>query len=399
MVSYSDTIRRTRKKLLGNTNIRTFDRGSIIRELVEAFTRESLTAYDILKTFALESYVTESSGERLNQLGLLVGVPRGTDKVAYGQVTFYIKTELGEDFNSVKQTLVDNGVIGAADDVILPTGTTVSDESDEAVFTTTEDVTLSSEDAVVPIVATVSGSAGNAGAGQITKFTPPSAAYDAVVPFIGVKNVLAIDTGEETETDDNYRYRIINSFSSHAKANETAVRISALSVPGVSDVYIKNYENGIGTFSVYVISESPVVSEGITSAVQEVVNQTAAMGIRAVVQSPNYEAVHMDIKVQFKQGTTAGEKTRATNDMSSVIVNYINNLVLGEEIIVNSIIALIFEQFPSVRNADIVLFGRGEYDITDGIIKNYKPLILNNQTIDFNTKWVTNKKLITICEA
>jgi uncharacterized phage protein gp47/JayE len=272
----------------------------------------------------------------------------------------------------------------------------VKNDDGTIVFSTTDDVTLSDDEAVVPVLASSTGSFYNVAAGQITLFdTDPF--FDRIKDFIIVKNDAPIETGSDTESDDNYRYRIINSFANSAKANEIAVRLACLSVPGVSNVYIKNLEHGIGTFGIYVLSESPVVSDGVITAVQEAVNQTAAVGVRGVVSTPNYEAVHLQIHTYFEAGVSTAEKDSICTDAANIVVDYINNLDLGEDLIMNVVISKVIDSSTKIKNLEILLFGRGDYNKETGVIENYEALVSSDQSIDADTKWVTNRKLTDVC--
>ena len=55
------------------------------------------------------------------------------------------------------------------------------------------------------------------------------------------------------ETDDNFRYRIVNQCLTLATSNETAIRLTALTVEGVNDVILKPYSMGAGSFTVIVL--------------------------------------------------------------------------------------------------------------------------------------------------
>jgi len=248
------------------------------------------------------------------------------------------------------------------------------------------------------VVANANGSNSNVGPGELSRYILPSnTTLQNIVDYVIVSNSTVIDSGSDVESDDDYRFRIINAFQDSAKANKIAVKLAALSVPGVIDAYVTNFYNGIGTFNVSIVSESPIASEGILAAAQEAVNQVTAAGIRATVDAPEYEAAHMKIVVSFKRTATDGDKSTITNNINSVIVDLINNLDIGSPLIVNNVIATAFAVSDLIQNVEIIQFGRGTYNSTTGTIDDYEPLVLSDQSIDFATKWVTNKKLLEVC--
>jgi hypothetical protein len=116
-----------------------------------------------------------------------------------------------------------------------------------------------------------------------------------------------------------------------------------------------------------------------------------------VVSTPAYEAVHIQVYLYFESGVSTADKDNICDNASNIVIDYINNLDLGEDLIVNSIIAKIIDSSSKIKNLEIMLFGRGDYNKDTGIIENYEALVASDQTIDADTKWVTNRKLTDIC--
>ena len=390
MANFTEILNTTRNKLLENTEIESFEKGSIAREIMELYAREAERSFNFLENKFTQGLLSSATGEFLDQLGLLVGIARNTNQRAYGEVTFSIDPVFGKDIVELEAI--------TGEPIQFPTGTYVQNRDGSIVYTTTEPFILTNSPTIIPVLAEGSGSGFNVGVGELSRFVfPENTSYDNIKDFILVTNNAGITTGSDNENDQNYRFRITRAFQDHAKANEAAVRIAALSVPGVSDVFIRNYDSGIGTFSVYVVSESPIVSDGVLAAVQEAVNQVAAAGIRGIAAVPSYEAIHLEIVLHFESATSEGDKDLAVNNANSAVVDYINNLLLGQDLIVNQIVNVILNISNDIKNVEITIFGRGDYNATTGKIDNYEPLIIKDQEIEVDAKWVTNKNLCRIC--
>ena len=92
------------------------------------------------------------------------------------------------------------------------------------------------------------GSAGNAPSGVFDRhnFTNYS---DSRFGTLLVTNNFGLVGGRETETDDDYRFRLNLKIQSSAGANEAALRFALLEIPGIQDLV---FERQAGAFIVYV---------------------------------------------------------------------------------------------------------------------------------------------------
>ena len=396
-MTYSNFFSNVRNKLLTRTDISTIKPGTIARELIDSFVIETMNSYSILNSQITQSLISEATGPFLDELGLLVGVSRESAKTPYGEVTFYIDARLNKTVSDIVILLENEGVVLVDGVIIISQGTIVSNGEDIE-YRTTEDVILSDAGTTVPVVAMATGSGYHVGTGELNDYDLiHNPELMPIKDFVLVKNNSPISNGADVDDDETYRFRITNSFEGHAKANEMAIRLAALSVPGISDVFIRNYEYGIGTYGIYVITETPVASDGVLSAAQEVINMVTASGIRGVVTTPDYEAVHMEIQVAFVPTATAGQQDDVIRQAEDEVIDYINNLGVGEDLIIDEVRTVIMNTSDLIRSLEVLQFGRGKYNRQHGVVDNYDRLLLNNQHIPITTKWVTNARLINLC--
>lgn len=158
---------------------------------------------------------------------------------------------------------------------------------------------------------------------------------------------------ELDETDENYRSRIVNQVYVVAGANLTAIRLKALSVEGVNDVIFKEYSHGTGSFSCYVITDDVQTSNSVLSAVQSAIDDTKAYGIYAEVKSPVLIPVELMVRLVFSSDAGTAEKTTIRQSVMNAVRTYIDNLGMGETIIINEIIQVIMDVSTKIRDLDI----------------------------------------------
>jgi len=155
------------------------------------------------------------------------------------------------------------------------------------------------------------------------------------------------------ETDENYRSRIVNQVYVVAGANLTAIRLKALSVDGVKDVIFKEYAHGAGSFSCYVITDDAQTSAATLRAVQSAINDTKAYGIYGEVKSPVLIPIELMVRLIFSSDTSSAEKTAIRQSVVNEVRSYIDNMVLGETLIVNELIQRVMDVSTKIQDLDI----------------------------------------------
>jgi len=385
-----------RDRLLTDTEIKNFSPGSIARSLLEIGSSELVSLSEYLDSRFVQSMITTATGEFLDQIGKLFLLDRSSSNYPLGEVKFTIDPASGKTVSDLKTMIYDDtGVV--LEDIVIPALTKIEDTDGTYEYKTTDDIVLTDDGVTVSALSVYLGAAANAPSGVLTVWNNSDLNYVVIRDLILVSNPTPITTGADTESDNNFRYRIINAMKGAEKANLTAIRLACLSVPGVSDVLIRNYEYGIGTFGVFVISESPVISNGVLSAVQTAINETQAAGERGVASAPTYKACSMSINLEFKAATPTGTKDDVTRTVVTNVVNYINNLSMGTELVFNEIIQRIMETSEDIHDVDIQKFGTGEYNLDTGLIDYFEYSLNTNQDVGAITKWISNTKLVSAC--
>lgn len=150
------------------------------------------------------------------------------------------------------------------------------------------------------------------------------------------------------EEDDNYRYRIVNQCLTLATSNETAVRLTALTVEGVKDVVLKPYSMGAGSFTVIILSDEDVTSTGILEAVKTKLLNVHGYGIRYNVVSPTLTYVTIKQRIFLDNNLSDVEKQEIRYNVQLAILDYLSNLKIGEDIVLDKITQTIMNVSSSI---------------------------------------------------
>lgn len=163
------------------------------------------------------------------------------------------------------------------------------------------------------------------------------------------------------ESDDNYRYRITQQCLVLAKANETAIRLTALLVDGVKNVILKPFAMGAGSFSVIVLSDEDVTSTGILENVRKAIQKVHGYGIRFNVVSPTLNYVSIKHRIFFKDGVSTNDRQEIRYNVQAALLQYFSNLDVGEIINVDRITQLVMNVSSDIiQEANEELWINGE---------------------------------------
>ena len=171
--------------------------------------------------------------------------------------------------------------------------------------------------------------------------------------FLDMIGMLLNCTRELDETDESYRSRIVNQVYVVAGANLTSIRLKALSVEGVNDVIFKEYSHGAGSFSCYVITNDVQATNSILNAVQAAVDDAKAFGIYAEVKSPVLIPVELMVRLVFSSDAGIAEKTTIRQGVVNAVRSYVDELSVGETLIINEVIQRIMEVSSKIKDLDI----------------------------------------------
>lgn len=183
----------------------------------------------------------------------------------------------------------------------------------------------------------------------------------------------------ENESDNNYRYRITQQVYVVAGTNESAIRLKLLQIPGVANIKIKRYVLGTGSFAVFVIPEADVDYDHIINLVQAELDESAALGIKAIAVKPTEIPVDVSVRIVYRDGVSEAAKYDIQTKARTRLRDYIENLDLGEELIVNEMRERVMSISEQVKDMTITRLSVA-----------HKPVLLVNLECFWDERFVPN---------
>lgn len=212
----------------------------------------------------------------------------------------------------------------------------------------------------IPVVAQVTGSAGNVQAGTITLLATALAGVDSVV------NPSAFVNGMDAETDAAFRLRFQTYLSSLSRATLGAVRQAIASVQqGLSYVIQENQNIGglpqLGNFVVVVDDGSGFPVSSLLSMVQGAVEAVRPIGTTFAVIPPTVVQANISLSVTVAASNSV---TGVTPAISAAVSAFINLLPVGTSLPASRIIQIAYDASPDVVNVTQVLLNGSPADLT-----------------------------------
>jgi uncharacterized phage protein gp47/JayE len=399
----------------GPTGITDVNPGSVTRTIVEAFSREIEFLYAQLNQVYLAGFIDTATGSALDLVVSILGVERkpaeqATGIVVYGrntdpgEITIERETLLydGQPSYELKSTPVKNVVkidgtregtthtfeegtdytvtdgrvewlpAGGApalntpfsvdyvayERIVVPVGTRVSTYArrpeDTKSFVTAEERALQRTvawrwEAEVPVRAVEAGQAGNVYAGAIIVMPQP---------LVGVEYVINrgdILTGVDAEADEELRERAKHALEVAGKATFVSLESAVRGVEGVSSLLIEDLsvldepERIPGVVRI-------IVYGGDDDAIQRVIDDTRAAGIRVEFTRPQHVHIDVTAPLTLERGASS---SRVGQEVEATIRSYLSSLDIGDDVVFSRIVRAALEV-------------EGVYDLSGLSVKAYR---------------------------
>ena len=246
----------------------------------------------------------------------------------------------------------------------IPAGIVISTSDGAIKFTVSSNTSFPGGATEVYVAATAqsAGSVYNVGKYRLTTHDGPSG--------VNVTNLNSISNGGEEESDRSYRYRLSNALAASPTANKTSIRLAVSGIPDVSRIVFTEYARGAGTFDAMIVPIGNKVSARAQELTTRTIEDAAAFGISAKVTEPSYVEFRISIQLIARSGAQAG--TIDVNRMAAknAILNYMETIPLGGELIINRLrsaaIESISNQIKDIKILDLCINGRPR------VIRNYR---------------------------
>lgn len=336
--TYDELVSQTIEDLTYNTSITNTNPGGTARTLLEAINLRLGEYYDVLELNHAMGFLSSAEGYFLDLIGELLNVER----------TMATRS-LVTSSDSVQKFYVANGFLGdRIPSLRIPAGTSVSTIDGSIVYNVTEDAVFSAgaKEVYVSISASDLGSDYNVGVNVLV-------AHTMNIDGVFTTNEKSIVSGQDTESDNNYRFRIANATLSAEKANETAIRLAALSVDGVGNIIMMPYALGIGSYGVLVVPEEGLPNSSLINSVQEAIDAVQAFGIRGVASSPVVVPVDIEVQIVFIDGVPDPKKNDIRSRVKTSIEQYIVNIPIGGTFVYNELVQQIMDTSALIKDMNV----------------------------------------------
>ena len=346
--TYEEILQDSVDRLTSFTPITQLTPGAKAKTLLEATSNELDIAYTSFDINLAEKFVRTASGQNLDFIGEIVGTPRlpaqnATVNQAEQNVKFYVLSGTFGDINEGNDISVSRGTVVSAKTSVAGTEQSID-------YVVTEDFIFpsASTERYISVSSIESGSQNVVGANAINShdFTNYTGYQD---DSLKVLNLSPIFGATDEESDANYRYRVSRAVTAYEAANETAIRLSALSIAGVSDIVSIPYDRGAGSFALYIKSVYPVISSALIDQVQQAINRTQAYGNKGLARSPKNTGISMTITLSYREELTLSEKDAIHGQVEDAIIFYLNNLDIGEDFIVDELIQRVLDTDERIK--------------------------------------------------
>lgn len=331
--------------VVDNTTITRSSPGSKMRALVEAVSRKMGRMWGQFDLNVGQAFLDGANGRYLTFLGEMMGLPRLGAKpadVSFNDklIKFYVNVGTFGDINGGSPILIPSGTI-------ISTGKNGTGTQYRTVLNTI--LTASASELYVSARSVSTGEHVNIGARKLVYHNFTNYA-DSINSSLYVTNEADIVLGRDLENDANYKFRIANQMLSVEKANSTAIRLAALAVPGVGDVVMLPYHRGIGTYDLLIKSVTPTVSPSLIDTVQNEIIKVSSEGIVPRARGPVEVGISLVGTLTLKKAIPGDEEDTIISNVTTNITDYINNLDIGEELIVNELVERVMGTSDLIKN-------------------------------------------------
>ncbi|MCI1965722.1 MAG: baseplate J/gp47 family protein [Oscillospiraceae bacterium] len=273
------------------------------------------TAVDWLKR---QSFAQTANGQELEYRAQERGLQRKEPVRAHGTLTFSRESSIW--FN-----------------LPVEAGTVCSTTGKNPVrYVTTEDAVLKADtlSVEVPAQAEKGGVSGNTEAGTVTVAVTLPTGIQAVT------NESAFVGGEDRESDDALRSRLLQSCGSASNGANTAYyRDYALACGGVNSVSVVPRANGTGTVALYLGGRGCAPSDTIVKKISEGLNAEREICTQITVAAAETVPVAVTAAVKAPAGTDSAEVRAACE---SAVQNYFCRLAVAEQVVPSALNASLF---------------------------------------------------------
>jgi len=356
----SEIIRSILSSLEQNAGIAAVQPGSIARAFAESIGSEISDLYSSLSFSLKQEGLSTASGRSLDLIGDLYNIKRkdildnsASERQSFN-IEFYIQTPYSIDIVIPKNTIIYTNVDNYS--------------SKQYRFKLNGPVVIgaSTTRAYGLVLPDFSDNSYTAPVGSLTRHnfvSPPG----VVVYCNNPKEVYSI---VNSESDDNYRTRIIASLKSRTSGTVEAVRFAALSIKGVRDVRLRESSYGLGSCDVIIVPESGSIVKSMPQTIYDTISSVKPVGVRFNIRIAEKISVNVSATIVLSAAISESFAAGVRNQAALFVKRYLNSSTIGTTISVSEIERQIKLSSDYIKSVTINSFNANGKDIT---LKEYSP--------------------------
>lgn len=317
----------TLNALQKNVGISAISPGSIARAFAEAIHAEISDLYNAMKISIEQSNLSTASGINLDMIGSLYNVPRRTisselvPERTTANIEFYLNTTHSSNIVIPKNTLVFND--------------TTSFSSAQYQYQLNSDIVIAPGNTRAYGSVTAKFADNNITAARNTLVKHNFIAPPGIVVYCN--NPKEVYSSLNSESDDNYRRRIVSAVRGSSSGTAESIRFAALSVKGVRDVKIREASLGVGTCDVLVVPETQSGISIMSQLVYEKIKTIKPVGINMNLRIATKKLADVSATITLREGTT-NDIARSVQNQAKIFLNrYLNSLSIGDSVSISEI--------------------------------------------------------------
>ena len=297
--------------------------GSKLYQIGESIAFESYLAADTIDTFIYENSLATATGRTLSNIGSnFFGIDRiqaSTPIISASMKAIKFYTSNGVTFGTINQ------INGVGSDITVNEGTLITGfyNNTEYVFRVTADTILAASANESYIPAEMLNGDSNLIPSNILTTHNCTTYSTAASNFLLVTNPVAIGMSTPEESDNNYRYRLINTLRAKDVTSFYGIKNELLQLPGVSNIEIIPGSYGGGTFTAIVQGITPITSDDLINTVSQAISNIVPPWVFFTVEKPNYIGLTMSIGLNIS--TSDYISAQVVSTVQRTLADYVNN--------------------------------------------------------------------------
>jgi hypothetical protein len=334
---------------LRNTGVNYLPPGSKAKALANTFAREIDVVYKFFDSNFDSAYLNFASDDLLEALGLLFNVKKKKATKAFSlsseqSVTFYVQND------------GTFGSINGGSDIAIPAGVIASTpsnftNSNPIQFQILNDITLGAGEKVgfATVEGLIEGKGNNAG--PQTLITHDFTSYlSATTSPLKIVNRFAIVNGADIEADNLYRSRIAIAATALQRGNLAALRFALFSVPGVIDIRLLRYFDGIGSVGAFVAGQDNETPPSLLNQCQVALESFASAGEVVTAYSPNKVGAELTTHVNFSREVTINEQNQIQRKLVDATHRYFTQLRISDDASISGLVGSLLKTDSLIVN-------------------------------------------------